>query len=306
MQKIANSNKKYLKKLLFFLSIYTLLVFFHARLLSFLYQDEYEIFNQHSFLLLYPLFLIFSYLKWSRIRDFRWETGRKRELLLFLLLSVLFLLVPPQKLVKLNVDPSVASLAPFYMGVAFLIASVFGRKFVKKFGAEFLMMSYLLFAYIISKIFINYSWNYLVFGILSVFSWVFPLISDNYLIELDRYNVRLEDFSVYVGPTCAGIYSLVTFALLFIASAILLNRKSAEFNYKKAFFYFVTGLLGVYLLNILRVFIIVLVGAYISETLAIDLFHEYLGAIFLIGLFLIYLYFVIPKLSVPTDSSHKS
>lgn len=306
---LAYANKKYFKRLTVFFVLYTLLVMFHVRFLSFLYENSFEIFNKHSFLILYPMLLIFNYLQWSRIKTYKWESFKFREFLFFLFFSIVFFLLPPQKIVLLNVDPNIASLVPFYSGVSLMFAAIFGRKFIKKFGTELLIIAYILFAYIIAKMLIIYSWSYLVYGILALFNYIFPLISDNYLVALSTYNVRLENFSVNVGPTCAGIYSMVTFSLLYISSVTLLNRGSSKLNIRKTTLFFAIGLLGVYLLNILRVLIIVLVGAYISKTLAIKFFHEYLGAIFLIGVFLIYLYFVIPKLvdhsKHSSSSSHK-
>ena len=136
-------------------------------------------------------------------------------------------------------------------------------------------------------------WIHLII-LLLIFKYL-PLFSHLTHVDLETFQIRFLDFNVYVGPPCAGVYSMATFTFLFITTLVFI-RKKQKIDPFKTFFALFFGLLATFILNIVRVAIIVLVGGYYSPELAINLFHEYLSAIFLIALFMAYLYWIIPKL----------
>ena len=86
---------------------------------------------------------------------------------------------------------------------------------------------------------------------------------------------------------------------------ILFAKKQRHFDPTRTIIAYISVVLILYILNIIRITLIILVGEYISESLAIDLFHEYLSAIFLMTVFLIFLHKIIPPRPalVPIDTS---
>ena len=105
-----------------------------------------------------------------------------------------------------------------------------------------------------------------------------------------------ENYTVFVGPICMGTNSILLFAALY---AFLCQRISVKktLNKTKAWGAFVAGVIAFFLLNVLRIGLIMLVGASSPET-ATDIFHGALGAIFFFGVFLVYVKVVLPWLIV--------
>ncbi len=91
----------------------------------------------------------------------------------------------------------------------------------------------------------------------------------------------LSHFAVEVGQTCSGIESLFLFSALYILIACL---DWPKFNHKKIILVFFPVLVGLFLVNILRVYLIIIIGQLISPYIAGQLFHTYAGMI----LFIIY------------------
>ena len=85
-------------------------------------------------------------------------------------------------------------------------------------------------------------------------------------------NIHFEYFSVGIGTPCSGVDSMT----IFLAAAIAYFVAVKEQNLKKIFIYSVMGIIAMFLLNIVRIMIIVLVGYhYGGETML--LFHDNMG-----------------------------
>ena len=103
--------------------------------------------------------------------------------------------------------------------------------------------------------------------------------------------VGVEQFTIHIGSPCSGIDSAFLF-LAFCAAIFALDHKRLN----KGWFALasVLGLIGVYAVNILRLFLLILAGVYISPEFSVGLFHTNAGW----GLFIIYFlcfYLVIRK-----------
>ncbi|PIR03680.1 MAG: hypothetical protein COV59_04800 [Candidatus Magasanikbacteria bacterium CG11_big_fil_rev_8_21_14_0_20_39_34] len=115
-------------------------------------------------------------------------------------------------------------------------------------------------------------------------------------MDASRFNVSVEDFSLFIGPPCAGIHSLVAFATLFWALLLLAQERGYRIQYKVAIPSFFLGLLLVFVVNSLRVFSIILVGIFYSRDFAVTLFHSFIGAFLLILFFILYIHLLYPKM----------
>jgi len=86
--------------------------------------------------------------------------------------------------------------------------------------------------------------------------------------------LALPNFRAVIGAPCSGIEGIALFSLLFVIFA-LYNWK--YLNKKKVGLLFLIGIAGIFVLNILRVFILFLVGHFIDVKLAAGVFHTNLG-----------------------------
>lgn len=98
----------------------------------------------------------------------------------------------------------------------------------------------------------------------------------------------LDNFFVEIDKACSGVESLFLFSVLFLFMALIDRKELTGF---KAIGVYILGIFLLYLVNIMRVLLIVIIGAKISPDLAMGLFHSYAGMI----LFLIY-FFLFTKL----------
>src|SRR3989339_710021 len=133
------------------------------------------------------------------------------------------------------------------------------------------------------KIFIYGGWGYIsLFSILG-----FILLYRERLLKLKVYSFSkgnifvFEGFSAKIGEASSGIYSIFIFISLYLFAVILDWKK---LNKTKAGLIFIPAIIGAFFVNILRVFLLFIFGAFVSHDLALGLYHSYTGMIF----FLIY------------------
>ncbi|MBI5148346.1 exosortase/archaeosortase family protein, partial [Candidatus Pacearchaeota archaeon] len=96
--------------------------------------------------------------------------------------------------------------------------------------------------------------------------------------------IGARNFVVGIIETCSGIEGIAYFLLLYTSLLIFNWRK---LNLKNALFAYIPGLIGVFLVNILRVYLTILVGVFYSQDFAVGLFHTN------IGIFLFIVYFIV-------------
>ncbi len=93
--------------------------------------------------------------------------------------------------------------------------------------------------------------------------------------------IFVQNFAVSIEEACSGIDSIFLFTALYICIGIIDWKK---FNKTKLLAMFLPALIGLFLVNILRVYLLILVGVFTNPQTTIQLFHTYLGMI----LFIIY------------------
>ncbi len=101
--------------------------------------------------------------------------------------------------------------------------------------------------------------------------------------ELGNLTLLVEDFAVRIEQACSGLDSMLLFSSLYLLIA-LVDWK--EFNKTKLITSYFIALLGLFGVNILRVYLLILVGVYFDPKLTLQLFHTYLGMV----LFMIYFF----------------
>ena len=188
-----------------------------------------------------------------------------------------------------NVDTYLLVSWTFYLfGTVAHALSMFGYPLFKKTANSLVLFTFMVyFFYIVTKI-LWQLWDFLaqivargVFFLLSIFS------STAFFEHGTDPRLGLGDFSVIVGPPCSGIDSLSMFLGLFILFVIYEGK---NISFKRAMVVLILGLFGTYLINVLRVSLLILIGTK-YPSFALGSFHSQAGWIFFSFFVLIILYF---------------
>ena len=171
-----------------------------------------------------------------------------------------------------------------------LLALVFGFKFLKDFFEEHKKNIW----YMLLGVVVVYS---MIGGLQGVWAYIgnFVASSVNYLLNFvgtsELYYLRnlpvlsFDGFVVGIAKTCSGIDSVLLFTGLYLG--ILAWDWKVLDKWKALWMYFV-GVFGAFLLNIFRIFLLVLIGAYVSEEFALNMFHTNASSIIFLVYFGIY------------------
>lgn len=298
---LGRGAKGYIKRVVVFLILYTVLSLLQPIVSQWLYHANFIITDKYLAYLIYPILIVFTFFRWEKIKGLPKYKNKGKHTLIFFIISIVILLFPLNLILKVVSENSslmhVAHFTIFFLSYLFLFLAVFGLKFFNYFFKEILLVCGVFVGFVVLELIVQQCWFYFSDVIIKGLKIILPPITSDLSFAETGYNVDLKDFSINIGPVCAGFYSLATFIFLFLASLFLLGS-GKKIKYIWAFISLFLGLVVVFVLNIVRIVIIILVGGYILQDLAINLFHEYLSAVFLIGIFLLYLYWVIPRLVV--------
>ena len=98
-------------------------------------------------------------------------------------------------------------------------------------------------------------------------------------------------FGARIGSLCSGIESMMLFSALFV---IIIAVDFKKIDLKRAFIVFFPALAGVFLLNVVRIYLLFLVGINVSRDIAVGMFHTNAGYILFCAYFFGFLWFVYP------------
>lgn len=244
--------------------------------------------------LIYALVLLFAFAMRGRIAEFKeykYKGGRLFPVI-FLLLSIAAIAFPMSFFESRHISSTLYYFGPLYLSYIFLFVAIFGKNFVLKFESEHILMTVIIYIYLWFSLAVLQYWKTFAYIILQSLKLILSVFTTSAAVNAQNLNVSVGDFNVFVGAPCAGFYSLLLFVIFFILS-VFLNRKKG-IRYLRAAIIFVLGFAGLFFLNILRIAIILLVGAYYSQALAINIFHEYLGSLLFILFMYLYLWVAMP------------
>ncbi len=211
-------------------------------------------------------------------------------------LALFFFLMPvPRSIFESNLSLIFVQSIFMLLGYISLFVAILGKNFIKKFSVDLSVIILLIIPSHLAPLLIDHFWQYSSRVTLAGLSLLFSLLHIDGVIIPSEFAVRMKDFSVIVGPSCAGIHSLTAFTVLYGAILLLASKDVAFKGYYAALFYAI-GLFAVFLLNSIRVFLIILVGVYYSKDFAIHLFHETIGSVLLLSFFILYTSFILPKI----------
>lgn len=165
-----------------------------------------------------------------------------------------------------------------------LLVGIFGPAFVRAFVRQFARS---IVAAICVSLFLDVMifqvwklWPVFSTGVLVSVQWLLSL-TFNHVNHVPPYLLAVGSFAVEIEQACSGLDSLFLFTALYVMVGIVDYRR---LNMAKLVYTYLPAALGMYLVNILRVYMLMLIGILISPTLAIRLFHTYAGMV----LFIVY------------------
>ena len=144
--------------------------------------------------------------------------------------------------------------------------------------------------YFLINFFQNF-WYILSLTVRKILAYLLGLtFSDIYIGASDAYGpvLGVRNFLVGISKECSGIDSMLLFISLY-TFLFILNWK--YINKKRMIFIFIPGLIGTFAYNILRLYILMLAGIFISPQFAADTFHSNIGWILFLGFFVIFWHF---------------
>ncbi|MFC1682133.1 archaeosortase/exosortase family protein [Nanoarchaeota archaeon] len=217
----------------------------------------------------------------------------KKNNLIFLLLSALFTIL--FYILELRIDfIQINTLNTFLIHLIFLsiffflLLGVFSleflRNFLKKFKKE--LIYFLLFGIIVYSLMtlVWKLWPFLSLIVLRIVEFMFNLINIQTLLIGER-TLQVGEFAAKIGEACSGVYSIFIFASLYLF-IVLLDWK--KLNKLKAILIFFPAVIGAFFMNVLRVFLLFIVGEFVSRKAALGLYHSYTGMLFFLFYFVIF------------------
>jgi exosortase/archaeosortase family protein len=200
----------------------------------------------------------------------------------------------------------IASSICLIVAFALFAVGIFSFKYLKDIYKEFKKELWItgtltVIAYFLLMLFQSL-WPYFSYSITRILYRMFEPFYPVYL-ELARTPILdVNGFSVAIAAPCAGIESIFLFAAFSIGIYSLDHKRI-----KKTPFIIATiiGIIGIYFVNILRLFLLILTGIYISPDFAVGMFHTNVGWILFVIYFLIYYYIIRKFIYKPALSKQK-
>jgi exosortase/archaeosortase family protein len=179
---------------------------------------------------------------------------------------------------------------------AFTFLAVFGRYFLLDMFRQFWrelsisvglgVLFYFLFGFIFQL------WPLLSKIVLVAVATLLRLTQPDILV-VQPLTIQLPQFAITVGEYCSGIESLFLITTLYILIGCVEFEK---LNLKTYLLLYFPLIIGMFCLNIGRVYLIILSGMWLGPEIAAKLFHTYLGMILFMGYFVIFLKLAAPIL----------
>ena len=251
------------------------------------------------------VFFMLSYKKIFDIKDFK----IKHNQIWFFFLAIVFVMFHYYYKFLINRNIEFFSELPLLWAIvkvgiqilfaAALFVAVFGLEFtkfiLKKFKKQIVLTIAITVCFFILMLIVQNLWSYfsnVISEILyRVFSLFFndvtykPFVSSFTMAEGGGPLLGINNFKAIIGKPCSGIDSFLLFTSLY---AIIFILDYSRLKKGLTISLFFIGVVGMFLTNTLRIFLLFIVGAYIDAKFAIGLFHTNAGWILFIVYFFIY------------------
>ena len=293
-KKFSPGFKQFLIKTAAFVAIFILISYFLGRKAynsNLLYGFDFYIYGGMGYILLFSVlgFILLYRDKLYNLNKEKYQTRDFAFLIISLFLLILFYLievnigkVPLNILNKAMVHILLIGLVSFliigFYGVSFI------NSFMKKFKKElvyFLIFGVIAYA-LMSKVWTL--WPYLSAIVSNVVYFLLSIIDSKTIFNPPDILI-FKSFAVKIAEPCSGIYSIFIFTGLYLFITLIDWKK---LNKAKVIILFIPAVIGAFIVNIFRVFLLMIVGAYLSKEAALGLYHSYTGMIFFMIYFIIF------------------
>lgn len=253
------------------------------------------------------IFVVVAFLLWRRkdILDFKEYRQNTKETILFGILALAaffshyafkyWIAANLAMALEYSLPITLAKLGLNALFAVLLAFSVYNSKFImfflRKFYLDIGFFTIVLFTYYKLIDWFQDSWLFFSTSVGKILQFVFSRIFDNvtfYVSKTQGPILSVGDFRVGISKVCSGIDSLLFFISLFVI-LIVLNWK--DIDKKRMALLFIPGLIGTFLLNIIRVFLLIVIAVKISPEFAVDTFHTNAGWILFLGYFITFWHF---------------
>ncbi|HII29822.1 hypothetical protein COT48_00755 [Candidatus Woesearchaeota archaeon CG08_land_8_20_14_0_20_47_9] len=161
-----------------------------------------------------------------------------------------------------------------------LIVLIFGREFIcdfaRGFKREIVISSILILLYYIVNVNIRKSWELLGRGITFIEYRLLRLTFGQAYMNItgNSYMLGTKGFTVSIGQLCSSVDSMALFLGLYI---LILCIDWRHINKLRMALIFLPGLITLYFVNIIRIYLLMVMGVIISPSFAVGLFHSNAG-----------------------------
>ncbi len=222
------------------------------------------------------------------------KTFNQKSISVILLAALLF--INPS---IFNVKSSLVPYVEYFIRTVSLLLFIiyfFSLKFLKKYKITFIYI-FILSSLSVTLLYVyDDLWPYFSRWSFNGLIFLFELFNLDYSIDHGSFVVRLNEFYAGVGSACSGVTSLSTYFIMIWFFVFSAQSLRLSINKKKLLFYLLSGAISLYILNIIRIFLILMVGAYISQELAIGIFHSTIGSFFFVIFLFIYVKYISKKM----------
>lgn len=268
-----------------------------------------DFFARYVLIALLPLFIFGC---WERITNKEFKKDSVVSTIIAGFLAVLLLIFPSHYALAFGQNAWLyGELALDWLREFALFIAFFGRPFVKKFRYEIVLMIFLMFFLEAAEIITEKYWKFSSIIILRALEVVMPFLRMPFEVNANTYLISLNNFRIMIGAPCAGLQSLAAFTLLYSFTILLLRKRAVRYSGTAAVLWYLIGFVTVYILNCLRVLLILLVGALYDPELAINAFHSAIGSIIFLLFFVVFIRVSLPRImqkpigSSPEEKSDK-
>lgn len=183
--------------------------------------------------------------------------------------------------------------------VVMLGISVFGleciKYFLKKYRKGIILFVVLSIAFFFIMLLIQNLWTLFSGVVTKILFYVFSMFFDDVTYRPNTISLTMNggggpllginNFKAIVGKPCSGIDSFLLFTSLYALIVMLDYKRLKKIPSIVAF---TIGIIGMFLINVMRIFLLFIIGAFIDRDFAIGMFHSNIGWILFIIYFFIF------------------
>jgi exosortase/archaeosortase family protein len=276
---------------IFFFILFSLIVGKNLYTSKLLYDFGIYIYGRVGYILLFSIagFILLYRERLLKIKSF----GYGLKNLGFILISLVSLLM--FYWIQINIEEIPLNLFSIILvnllGISiflFLGIGIYGWKFSISFFREFRkeIFYFLLFGLVMASLMesVLKLWPFFSGMVLKGTSFLLNAVNANFrIVPPDVIFVR--SFGAKIAEACSGVYSIFIFISLYLFIVLLDWNKIDKL---RALIIFFPAIIGAFFMNILRVFILFLIGGYFSSEIAMGLYHSYTGMIFFLVYFAVF------------------